>query len=319
MSNTLIPVLAFGVPGIVFLIVALGYIAYRSMVLLPMKDETFIIAWGRERGDLDDEDLALPWELAMVASPQGYEIAVHALMGEGDKVVLIQHGITWSWLAMMRYVRVFRAEGWTIVLADSRGHGATTGGKPSYGWHERNDLKAVADWALSRFPHGGGFAALGVSLGAASVLQYAPLDARLDAVIADCPFTSAAAELNHRLKRTLMPFFARPAVVAVANALCRRKADFSLQDASPERAVLATSVPILFVHGLDDDYVPWKMSVIMAEARRRKLPDALTELRLVPGARHARSIAVDPEGYAQALREFLGAALAKRARPGEES
>ena len=317
MSNTLIPVLVFGLPGIAFLIAALGYIAYRSMVLIPAKAEDFIIAWGRERGDISDEDLGLPWIAERVPSPQGYELAVHALEGEGGKLVLLQHGITWSWLAMMRYVRAFRAEGWTVVLVDSRGHGDTTGGRPSYGWYERHDLKAVADWALSRFPHSEGFVALGVSMGAASVLQYAPLDQRLDAVIADCPFTSAASELDHRLKRTMMPFFARPAVVRIADALCRRQEGFSLYDASPERAMLETNAPILFVHGLDDDYVPWKMSVIMAETRRRRLPAASTELRLVPDAKHARSMAVDPEGYVRALREFFAQALGRGPeRPG---
>jgi hypothetical protein len=47
----------------------------------------------------------------------------------------------------------------------------------------------------------------------------------------------------------------------------------------------------------------------MAESRKRKLPGAITELLLVPGARHAQSIRADKEIYAERLREFLGAAL----------
>jgi hypothetical protein len=157
------------------------------------------------------------------------------------------------------------------------------------------------------------FAALGVSMGAASVLQYAAMDPRLDAVVADCPFSSMAAELDHRLKKTMLPFFVRPAIVRIADAFCRRSEKFSLYDLRPDRATLETKVPILFVHGLGDDYVPWKMSVAMAERRRRELPEALTELRLVPEAKHARSIATDPEGYATALREFLAAAESRKA------
>ena len=360
MSNSLVPLLVFGIPGIIFLMIGLGFMVYRGLLSMPPKDEAFIQAWCRERGDLADEDLELPWLVERVPSPQGYEIVVHALEGEGDGLVLIQHGITWSWLGMMRYVRAFHSAGWTVVALDSRGHGETKGPRPSYGWHERHDLKAVADWAFARFgraagsgPSSGGsatasggsatasggssappaepetgasaqaagglFAVLGVSMGAASVIHYAALDPRLDAVIADCPFSSLAAELDHRLKRAMVPFFARPAIVRIADAFCRAKEGFSLYEIRPDRAMLETEVPMLFVHGLADDYVPWKMSLTMAERRRRELPEALTELRLVPEAKHARSIAVDPEGYARSLAEFLAQAeerkLAAKASP----
>ncbi|MDA8426700.1 MAG: alpha/beta fold hydrolase [Treponema sp.] len=339
MSTSLIPLLVFGVPGIIFLLVGLGFIVYRGLLSMPPKDEAFIQAWCRERGDLVDEDLELPWIVERVPSPQSYDIVVHALEGEGGGLVLLQHGITWSWLGMMRYVRVFRAAGWTVVALDSRGHGETKGPRPSYGWHERHDLKAVADWALARFGRaargspgaagssgaagspgaaggGGLFAVLGVSMGAASVLQYAALDPRLDAVIADCPFSSLAAELDHRLRRAMLPFFARPAIVRIADAFCRAREGFSLYGIRPDRAMLQTEVPMLFVHGLEDDYVPWKMSLTMAERRRRELPEAFTELRLVPEAKHARSIAVDPEGYALALAEFLDRAAERKAAAG---
>jgi pimeloyl-ACP methyl ester carboxylesterase len=69
---------------------------------------------------------------------------------------------------------------------------------------------------------------------------------------------------------------------------------------------------MLFIHGLDDRYVPWRMSVVMAETRRRRLPGAVTELLLMPGARHAQSIRADRARYAETIREFLEGALGKR-------
>jgi hypothetical protein len=57
------------------------------------------------------------------------------------------------------------------------------------------------------------------------------------------------------------------------------------------------------------------MSVVMAETRRRRLPEAVTELLLVPGARHADSIGADRERYAEALRGFLEAALEASGSP----
>jgi pimeloyl-ACP methyl ester carboxylesterase len=257
---------------------------------------------------------------------------------------------------MIRYMLLFLDEGWTVVAYDARGHGGSKGDgrsaaangsgapangsgaagdgrgavangsagrarplRPSYGWFEKDDLKAVVDWALAKFGGPGGtggpgagrltLVVFGESMGAATALQYAAIDPRVDAVIADCPFSSAMDELEDQLGRAgVFPPF-RKLVAAAADAFCRRLEGFSLRDADPARAVLETEVPILFAHGLEDRYVPWRMSVVMAERRRRALPDAVTELLLVPGARHAECIRADRKRYSDALRDFLVKAL----------
>ncbi|HET7838853.1 MAG TPA: alpha/beta fold hydrolase [Rectinemataceae bacterium] len=321
--DPLVEVLLYGIPALAALTFLLGWISYRGMIHYRSLAPEAIVAAGLEGGTIRAETLALPWLESRLRSPYGYELAVRALRGTADRLVIMHHGISLDWHGNFRYMEHFIREGWTVVAYDSRGHGETksleagkgAGGRssrPSYGVYEKFDLKAVADWALDTFAHSGGFVVLGESMGAASALQYVAIDGRADAIVADCSFSSAVAELDHRLKRSFVPFFLRPAVVMVADLFCRRLEGFSLHEASPERAVLAREVPILFVHGLDDDYVPWRMAVVMAESRRRRLSSALTELRLVPGARHAKSINVDPEGYSQSLGAFLSAALAGR-------
>lgn len=312
MIDPLLYVLLVGVPAIVILVFLLGALSYRGMIRMTIRDESEIRARVLEKGDATQAELELPWLEARIESPRGYPLAVRALGGEEPCVAIFHHGVGWSWLGMLRYIRMFRELGWTVVAFDARGHGASGGGRPSYGIYERGDLGAVVDWALGRFPYSGGLVLVGESMGAAAVLQYAPLDRRVDAFVADCSFSSAVDELDHRLKRSFVPFPLRLLVVRAADILCRRREGFSLFDASPETAVLETDAPMLFVHGLDDDYVPWRMSVAMVERRRRALPDAITQLRLVPGARHARSASVDPAGYATCLASFLAIALASR-------
>ncbi len=325
--DPLLQVLLFGLPTLAVLTALLGWISYRGMIHYRSLSPEEIVAAGLEGGTIRSETLALPWLETRIASPYGYELAVRSLRGGADRLVIMHHGISLDWHGNFRYMELFIEEGWTVIAYDSRGHGETKRleearlgavgdarakirSRPSYGVYEKFDLKAVADWALGAFPHGGGFVVLGESMGAASALQYSGIDDRADAIVADCSFSSAFAELDHRLKRSFVPFFLRPAVVRLADMFCRRLEGFSLREASPENAVLKGAVPMLFVHGLEDDFVPWKMAVIMAESRRRRLPGALTELRLVPGARHAKSINVDPEGYRDSLRTFLSAALA---------
>ena len=309
MTDPLLRTILVGLPLLAGLVFLLGAFSYRGMIGIRIRDEAEIEARVIEKGDATPEQLALPWAPATVESPRGYPIALRFLEGGERGIAIFHHGVAWSWLGMIRYMALFMSFGWTVVALDSRGHGASGGGRPSYGVYEREDLRAVVDWALGRFPAGGRLVLVGESMGAAAVLQYAPLDLRVDAVVADCPFSSAVAELDHRLKRSLVPFFLRPLVVRAADLICRRREGFSLFDASPERAMLATDVPMLLVHGLDDDYVPWRMSAAMVERRRHVRPSAITELVLVPGARHARSLSVDPVGYAERLASFLSAAL----------
>jgi pimeloyl-ACP methyl ester carboxylesterase len=297
-----------GFAAIAALVLVLGWISYRGMIHYRIRDEGWLLGEGLRSGDFDGSALDLPWIEEDLASPTGYCLRVHALDGGTGRVALFHHGIGAGWMSMLRYMMLFRAGGWTVVAFDSRGHGNSGGGRPSYGYYEKADLKAVADWALARFA-AATFVVFGESMGAATVLQYAPLDPRIEAVIADCPFSSALGELDHRLKAAFVPKPFRALASLAADSFCRRLEGFSLAEADPSAAILDTEVPILFIHGLEDRFVPWRMSMVMAETRRRKLPKARTELLLVPGAKHASSIRADRARYAEALQSFLDEAL----------
>jgi len=299
------------------LVAALGWIAYRAMIRYRIHDEAYIRNAGISSGRIDEAFLAREWIVEEIISPFGYPLRVRALPASGSKLALFHHGIGWNWMSMARYMEIFRSRGWTIVALDSRGHGGSGGGPPSYGIREKEDLKAVADWAAPRFGHSRGMIAFGESMGASTVLQYAPLDPRLDAVAADCAYSSALDEMRHRLARGLVPPGLRGLVVRAADAICRRLHGFSLADADSTRAILETGVPIMLIHGLEDDYVPWRMSVIMAETRRRALPDAATELLLVPGAAHGGSLKADPARYESELYSFIEESLARSGKLGQ--
>jgi uncharacterized protein len=289
----------------------IGLIAYRGMIRYRIKDARSIAESSLASGRMAPGFLSLPWAEADIPSPLGYPIRARALRGPEPRLALFHHGIGWNWTGMARCMELFRARGWTVVAFDSRGHGDSGGGRPSYGILESRDMKAVADWALGRFPASGGFVALGESMGAATALMYAALDPRLDAAVADCPYSSALGELKHRLARAWVAPGLRELAIRAADAVCVARQGFSLGDAEPARAILETEVPVMLIHGLEDDYVPWRMSVVMAETRRRRLPAALTELLLVPGARHGGSIGADPEGYERALFGFIEESLAR--------
>ena len=59
-------------------------------------------------------------------------------------------------------------------------------------------------------------------------------------------------------------------------------------------------IPILFIHGAEDHFIPPEHS-----QRMMKDTKGYAEVHLIPGAGHAESILTDPETYQQLVSSFL--------------
>ncbi|MBU0935035.1 MAG: lysophospholipase [Spirochaetes bacterium] len=280
----------------------LVFYSFRSMFRPKTANSNWVLASSLESGDLRQEVVDLPWLYTHIDSPKGYQLAVYALRGRNTQTAIFHHGFSWCWYGMQRYMEAFIARGWNVVALDSRGHGQSGGKHPSFGRYEKEDLKAVVDWTLGQYPDTSFLLSYGESMGAATVLQHAAIDARVQAVIADCPFASADRELDHQLSRYHIPAFLRTLIIRGTDLLVRTLDGYSMFEASPQNAIMQTAVPILFIHGSEDRYVPWKFSVEMYEQRRSFAP---TQLLLVPEARHARSRHSDQDLYDRTVRAFV--------------
>ena len=75
---------------------------------------------------------------------------------------------------------------------------------------------------------------------------------------------------------------------------------FDMNEITSENAIKSCTVPVLFFHGDNDAYVPWKMSQINYDAcpSRKKLV-------LIPGAGHGLSYPVAPKLYIQEMYDFF--------------
>jgi fermentation-respiration switch protein FrsA (DUF1100 family) len=85
-------------------------------------------------------------------------------------------------------------------------------------------------------------------------------------------------------------------------ASIRFDVDWAAADYLPEAHLL--SVPMLVIHGTDDQTVPFQVSEDLVAAR----PD-LVRLFIVPGAGHVRGWNVGPQPYERAVSDFLSDVL----------
>ncbi len=189
--------------------------------------------------------------------------------------------------------------GYNLLLIKHRAHQESGGNCLTFGAKERYDVADWIDWHNKKYGDNDPIILVGISMGAATVILASalPLPDNVRCVIADCPYSSAEAILKKEIGRMRLP-------VSIFYPLMRIGArlfgSFKLEDADVALAAREKNLPLLLIHGEDDDFVPTNMSKIIANGSR-----GACELHIFPRARHGTSYLTDPEGYMQIVDKFI--------------
>jgi fermentation-respiration switch protein FrsA (DUF1100 family) len=142
----------------------------------------------------------------------------------------------------------------------------------------------------------------GVSMGASTAVMATGFDdisKSVKAVVSDCAFTSPYDVFSHILKRDYK--LSQFPVMNMNNRICNKKAGYGFKDYSTLDAVVKTDIPILFIHGKEDDFVP----VYMTE-RNFNACNSEKELLYVENAGHGASYYENPALYEEKVKDFIG-------------
>ena len=191
------------------------------------------------------------------------------------------------------------ALGRNVLLVDQRTSCGSEGNVISFGINEHHDCLAWIDFAINTFGPDVKLVLTGISMGASTVLMAAgkPLPKNVVGVLADCGFSSPkeiikkCAKDDHYPAELIYPFIKLGAKIF---------GHFDLEEYSPMEAMKTCKVPIIFLHGEDDAYVPCYMSHKMYEAC-----NSPKELVTVPNAGHGLVYLVDNQKYFQSVIEFF--------------
>ena len=254
-----------------------------------------------ENGEFSDKEFnKLPREELSIKSPYGYDL--HALffpIKGSRKTVVFAHGITWSLWGSVKYMDIFTKRGFNVLIYDHRNHGKSGGSNTTFGFCEKYDLKACVDWVNDRVGKDSVIGTHGESMGAATVLQHAAIDDRIDFCIADCPYSDLTEMFRIRMKDD----FKLPSwpILNIASLFTRLTGGFFIGDVSPVKDVSKIKTPIFFIHGSRDAYIPNRMSKEMYDAKKK----GIRKLYIAPNADHARSLMENREEYDRKVQDFL--------------
>ncbi len=248
---------------------------------------------------------ALEYERISIKSQYGYVLQGQWFEPEGvpsDKAVILVHGYAYNRIGSLKYVRLFREHGYHVIIYD-HGHSGESGGNlVTMGYREKHDLRAVVDAVIARLGENAKIGTHGESMGGATVVLHAAMDSRVGFVIADCPYADLAEQLAYRLKIEygLPPF----PLVNAASLATLLQAGFKFSDVSPLHSLEENDglpgIPMMFIHGMRDGYIPPAASEKLHAAKR-----GYARLFLMPDAKHAESICVHRDVYRQLVSEFL--------------
>jgi dipeptidyl aminopeptidase/acylaminoacyl peptidase len=211
----------------------------------------------------------------------------------GDRAVLVCHGVADSGFGVMGDAALFLRNGYSVLVPDSRGHGQS-GGFVTYGVLESGDILRWLSWMAQHGVHAAyGF---GESLGGAILLQSLAQGAHLQAVVAESSYASFHQVAYERVARYLKPALVAAIIVDEALVYVRLRYGVNLSDASPQDAVANSHIPVLLIHGMDDDEtLPIHSQQIAARNPR------CVKLWLVSHAKHTGAYAADPAKFETAV------------------
>ena len=284
---------------LVLVILFLGFSLWMAGYVMTGKRQTLEEAFDWQK-DHYDTSFYEPLEKTdyIVEGYGGYALHVHFLKNPvaTDRYMLISHGYTDNRIGDLKYVKMYLDYGFNCILYDLRGHGENAKTFTSYGILEAKDLCNMIEDSRKRYTDMTVLGLHGESLGAATSVTCLKYKPEVDFVVADCGFSDIENVIRGAYRSAGLPAW----LFNIADIGARMRFHYALKEMRPVDSLPDNKVPILFIHGAEDDFILPKNSEDMKNATA-----GYAEFYTIPGAGHAESVLTDTEAYRGYVKEFL--------------
>jgi fermentation-respiration switch protein FrsA (DUF1100 family) len=217
------------------------------------------------------------------------------------KTAIVVHGYTDCAISMFPIAYMFnRNLKFNVLLPDLQFHGKSEGKAINMGWKDRLDVLQWTSVADSLFGGNTEMVIQGISMGGATTMMVSgeKLPPYIKCFIDDCGYTSAWDEFSYELKEMFgLPEFP---ILYTASLLTKVRFGWSFGEASALKQVAKCKLPMLFIHGNIDTYVPTRMVFPLYQAKPQP-----KEIWMVPGATHAQSYHNNQRAYTARVAQFV--------------
>lgn len=267
--NTLWNWILTAIISLAVLFLSLAYYASSRTLHFKLMDDDKIKKREIRRKRLDVEQFdALPKEEKDIPSLFGYNInTIFVYPNDTNKWIILCHGLAENKISQVKYMNMFLDMGYNCVIYDARRHGNSGGKDSTYGYFEKYDLETVIEDLLKHYGEDIEFGVHGESMGAATMLLYAgELSNKAAFYISNASFakfTNQLARIYSRYSEIATPF-----VLPVTNLFFRLRGKFSIYKVSPLKVIDRIEQPVLFIHSVHDNYIPYEESKLLADKKK---------------------------------------------------
>jgi len=301
--------------GIVMLLALLAVIGvsvvmFRATMMRPKQPMTYdgggAVEWEETKRQIEE---GKAWFMAQsprrvyIQSFDGLKLAAWYLPHpQAVRSVICVHGYLSCGLqdygAAIRY---YYETGSNVLVIDQRSHGDSEGKYIGFGVQERWDLLRWIEWVNGACGADFPLYLSGISMGSATVMMTLGLElpGNVRGAVADCGYSSLWEEFTHVMKtRYHLPPFP---ILYCAEFIARLVTKIDFRSVTAVQALEKAKVPVLFIHGGADSFVPAWMTT------ERNYPACRSQKKLiiVDRAEHGMSYSVERERCRQGLEWLL--------------
>lgn len=219
-----------------------------------------------------------------------------------NKTAFILHGYGCNSATMLNMARFYCDEmGYNVFLPDFYAHGKSEGKMRQMGWLDRLDMLQWMQMANHIFSQNGQDTQMlvtGVSMGGATTMMISGEVEKqgltfVKCFIEDCGYSNVYDEFKHVSKGKF------EWVLRWASRRCKHKYGWSFQEASATNQVAQCHLPMLFIHGGNDTFVPTNMVHEVHDAKT-----GIREIWVPENIAHSQSFDRRNREYRKLVKDF---------------
>ncbi len=314
--HQVLPVRARGTPRLgahrvlnfVALLAVVGMVAYLGVGAYVAGTMSYPI---RQPLHSTPADLGLPYQdVAFTSTVDNIPLKGWLIGGNGISTIILVHGKDGirndPTIGLAQIGQELVRHGYDVLAFDLRGHGESGSSRFTLGYLETRDLAGAVQFLKSQGRTSLG--AIGWSLGAVTVLNAAPDQPDLKAVVAESAFADVTDLLETQIPlNTHLPRLFNPGILLMGDLLY----GFNSLQNKPEQAVARLGTrPLLLIADGADELIPQAHALRLQQAGAAN-PNL--QSWLVPGAAHVRGYQSNPDEYMRRVLAFFDAHLTRRA------
>ena len=238
-----------------------------------------------------------------ILNPEGIRLHAYYIAAPKPtkKTAVIVHGYTDNAIRMFMIGYLYNHDlQFNTLLPDLQHQGESGGPAIQMGWKDRLDVMQWMHVANHIYGDSTQMVVHGISMGGATTMMVAGEEQPkfVRCFVEDCGYTSVWDEFSHELKSSFhLPKFP---LMYTTSWLCEQKYGWNFKEASSLKQVEKAKLPMFFIHGDKDTYVPTWMVYPLYEAKSDP-----KELWIVPGATHAVSYKENKTEYTNRVKNFV--------------